>query len=323
MGQMINTVTGPIKPEQLGKTRMHEHFFYEWPGATGDATMWEVSRETVVARGVVVAKLLLEQGFKTVIDATTNDAGRNPEWLKEISEKSGLQIICCTGYYFDRSSGLGYWKHRSIFTDVVKEIEELFTTEVEKGIGKTGIKAGVIKVCISNHITNADGWFATAGAKSQKATGVPLISHTQNGSEALELAGRLLGNGAAPAKVVIGHMCGQPDAAYHEQILKLGASVALDRVGITKWGFPSDEQRLELLQKLLAGGWGGQVFLSQDATGVNMARPLPHKSPADAPYTADHFAILQGEFVPAALAAGVTQAQIDQILVENPARLFA
>ena len=98
MSTQINTVTGPISSDDLGKTLMHEHFFFGYPGFQGDSLGFR-THEELVQLGVEVAEKAKAQGVKTVVDETPNECGRDPELLCDVSERSGVQIICSTGYY--------------------------------------------------------------------------------------------------------------------------------------------------------------------------------------------------------------------------------
>mgnify|MGYP005813676609 CR=1 FL=1 len=147
MSKIVYTVTGPISLDQLGKTFMHEHFCFGFPGFEYDiSTGKQVLRDEAIKKCVKDARLLVSQGYQTVIDATPMDCGRYPEWLAEISDKSGLQIICVTGYYAEGFSASGYWNLRMHCGDAEEEYAELLEAELTNAIGNTGIKAGLIKI---------------------------------------------------------------------------------------------------------------------------------------------------------------------------------
>ncbi len=78
----VNTVTGPISTNELGLTLMHEHFFFGYPGYQGDSTLGPFDRDAVVAASVEVAEAAKAHGVKTVVDATPNECGRDPEMLR-------------------------------------------------------------------------------------------------------------------------------------------------------------------------------------------------------------------------------------------------
>ena len=182
MSTQINTVTGPISSEDLGKTLVHEHFFFGYPGYQGDSLGFR-TREELVSLGVEAAEKAKHQGVKTVVDATPNECGRDPELLREVSERTGLQIVCSTGYYYEGEGATAYFKLRAAPGPADAEVERLMMSELTEGIGGSGIKAGVIKLASGKDaITDYERMFMLAGAKAQAATDVPIITHTQEGT---------------------------------------------------------------------------------------------------------------------------------------------
>jgi len=179
----VNTVCGPVAPEDLGVTLMHEHIVFGYPGWYGDLSLAPFDRRSAVATAVNCLGPLKEYGLKTVVDATPNECGRDPQLLHEVADTAGINIICATGYYYEGEGAPAYFKFRSAFADAVAEIYEMFMREITVGIGETGIKAGVIKVASSKGIiTDYEKMFFRAAARAQKETGVPIITHTQEGT---------------------------------------------------------------------------------------------------------------------------------------------
>jgi len=322
--QKVNTVTGQISPEELGVTLMHEHICYGFPGWEGDQTIAPLDKDTIVKNGVEALLKLKELGLKSYVDATANDQGRQPEILKEISEKSGVNIICSTGYYEEEEGGSAYWKLRSSLGDISDELYELFYTEITKGIRDTGIKAGVIKVGSGKgEISEYEKKMFLAAARVQKDTGVPIITHTTEGSMGPEQAKLLIEAGADPKKIQIGHMSDNLDIAYQLETLKYGVYVAWDRMGLQGLaGCPMDEQRYEVLIELIKKGYANQLMLSHDAIITWLGRPLqiPEQAlPLIANWYPTH---LFENIIPTLKKGGVTEEQIMTIIKENPKRLF-
>src|SRR5699024_11638824 len=76
-------------------------FMFGYPGYSGDVTLGQFNRDEAVRVGIKAANDIMKYGVKTVVDPTPNECGRQPEILKEISEATGLQIVCATGYYYE------------------------------------------------------------------------------------------------------------------------------------------------------------------------------------------------------------------------------
>jgi phosphotriesterase-related protein len=320
----VRTVTGEISPEQLGVTLMHEHFLFGYPGYAGDVTLGPFRHEEAMQACLAVAERLKSHGVKTVVDATTNEAGRNPEFLRELSERSGLQIVCSTGYYYEGEGAPAYFKFRRAFSDIQQEVYEMMMTEITVGIAGTGIKAGVIKLASSKgQITDYEQVFFRAAARVQRETGVPIITHTQEGTMGPEQAELLISEGADPGRIMIGHMDGSTDLSYHLRTLKKGVSIAFDRIGLQKVvGMPMDEERLACLFGLIGAGYDNRLMLSHDTITVWLGRPYTPNEVAKkllAHWTPTH---LFENILPALRRGGVTEASIQKMLVENPKRLF-
>lgn len=323
MSTQINTVTGPIPSEDLGKTLMHEHFFFGFPGYAGDSLGYR-TREELVSPGVEAAERAKAQGVKTIVDATPNECGRDPEILREISERSGVQIICSTGYYYEGEGATAYFKFRAALGPADAEIEELMMTELTEGIGDSGIKAGVIKLASGKDvITDYEKMFFLAGAKAQRATGVPIITHTQEGTMGPEQAALLVEAGANPAQVMIGHMDGNTDVAYHMATLAHGVNVAFDRFGVQVIvGAPMDEARKATLLGLLGMGYGERIMLSHDTINVWLGRPLVLPDAVVDLLKNWHITHIFENIVPFLKDAGISEERIAAMFTENPRRLF-
>jgi len=324
MAAMVNTVTGPVSSDDLGKTLMHEHFFFGYPGYEGDSTLGPNYIEEIVATGVEVAERAKAHGVETIVDATPNDCGRDPELLREISERAEIKIICSTGYYYEGEGAPAYFKFRQGLGSAPGEVEELMMTEITSGIGNTGIKAGVVKLASSkDEISDYEKMFFAAGAKAQRETGVPIITHTQEGTMGPEQAEFLLSAGADPNRVVIGHMDGNTDVSYHIATLDHGVNIAFDRFGIQGIvGAPMDKMRTTCLIGLLGMGYSDRMILSHDTVNVWLGRPLVLPDAVAQLLEGWHITHLFDDVVPVLKKAGVTDERIDGIFMENPKRIF-
>lgn len=267
MEEWIETVTGKIPVKDMGKTLIHEHFLFGYPGYSGDVTLGPYDGEEVLRNGIEAAKTVMKYGVKTVVDPTPNECGRDPEVLKSISEATGLQIICATGYYYEGEGATTYFKFRQALGTAEKDIYEMFKKEIEDGIAKTGIRPGIIKLGTSkDEITPYEKMFFDAAARIHRETGIMILTHTSEGTMGPEQAEMLIDLGVDPAKIVIGHMCGNTNVEYHKETLKTGVKIGFDRFGIQKLvGAPMDDERIETLVTLLEEGYENNIMLSHDS----------------------------------------------------------
>ncbi|MDD5311885.1 MAG: phosphotriesterase-related protein [Dehalococcoidia bacterium] len=320
----INTATGFISPDQLGTTLVHEHFCFAYPGWFADDTIAPYNREAALQTGLKVCETLKSIGVKTVIDPTPNDTGgRDPLLYKELSKRTGIQIICTTGLYTDAEGSPAYWKTRMAFmADLPKMMSDLFIKEITEGIGTTGVKAGAIKVGSSPKMTKYEEAVHEAAVIAQKATGVPIITHTDGPSGGVEQAEFLIAAGADPKKIQIGHVNNSDDIKYHRAILAKGTKMAFDRIGLTiLYGVP-DDITVQNIATLVKEGYANQIELSHDTVNFWIGRPIevpPKAMPLFKDWRIDH---ISKDILPALKAQGVTDEQINIMMVENPRNLF-
>jgi phosphotriesterase-related protein len=315
MQQYATTVCGPVPVEKLGKTLVHEHVLFGYPGCLGDVTCApRYDREAIINRSVELLTHLRESyGLGTIVDATPNDCSRDAVLLRDISERSGVNILCSCGYYYEGEGATAYYRFRALLGDADKEIYEMMKTEATVGIAGTGIKAGVFKLASSeNIITDYEKRFFVAAARVSAETGTPIITHTQAGTMGPQQAELLLANGAQPGKIMIGHVEGNTDIRYLLKILESGVFIGFDRFGLENFaGSPSDAVRVACIVALVRSGYGNRIMLSHDSIYNWIGKPLDVTSPL-------HPEIVFKQAVPALLAAGLTDAEVNTLLVDNP-----
>lgn len=321
----VETVTGPIPVDQLGKTLIHEHFIFGYPGFQGDVTLGAFNEEQALETAIAAARFMQSFGIRTVVDPTPNECGRDPLFLKKVSEATGLQIICATGYYFEGEGAAPYFRFRAGLGTAEEDIYEMFKTEITKGIAGTGIKPGVIKLASSkDQITRYEKMFFRAAARVQQETGTIILTHTQEGTMGPEQAKMLIELGADPSKIIIGHMCGNTDSDYHKAVLEQGVRIAFDRFGLQgSVGAPFDHERVATLLTLIQQGYEDQILLAHDTVNVWLGRP-PVMNELVAKLVGNwHPGNVFENILPKLREQGVTETQIDKMLGGNAVGLFA
>ena len=167
---IVNTVTGPLDTDDLGFTLSHEHVGTNAAGLRHTFPEF-IDRDGIREQSIVAMTAAYADGVRTMVDVSTIDLGRDVGLIKEVSEGSGIQIIVATG------------NHVAVprpFADVSPDvIAALYIREIEEGIEGTGIKAGIIKVASDRGgITPPQEVVLRAAARTQKATGIPISTHT-------------------------------------------------------------------------------------------------------------------------------------------------
>jgi phosphotriesterase-related protein len=322
----VETVLGPIGLDQLGRTLMHEHLFIAFAGAEFDPTAIYDRAGFIAEAAKRLTQLREEHGVKSFVDPCPIELGRDVEVMREISEKSGMNIICTTGFYFEAMGFPVYWRART-----VEEISELYIRELTHGIGRTNIRAGAIKVATgAPEITELEKKFLQAACLAQKATGAPIITHTQDGFGGPEQQKLFAAGGVAAHRCLIGHCCGNPDPAYHRLVADGGTYIGFDRIGLER--YQPDTLRADNLVRLVRSGHGAQVMMSQDrhcgwlgklarqVTPEEQARMDSLKAAGKwpPPYT-----YIFTDFLPMLRTRGLNDAEIFSMLDDNPRRFFA
>jgi phosphotriesterase-related protein len=244
------------------------------------------------------------------------DIGRDVNFMAEVASASGVKIICATGLYKEDLGNTAYFKQRS-----VDDIAAVYVSEINKGIDDTGIKAGIIKCATGKgQVTKYEEMCLRAASRAQKATGVPITTHTEDGTMGREQLDIFASEGVDMKSVIIGHSCGSSDLSYHVAMLDRGCTLGFDRFGLDF--IHPDKLRLAALIGLLGVGYESQLVLSHDTVACWLGRGLdltPETAKLVANWTPTH---VFKNIVPALKRAGVGDAKIRAMLVENPRRYF-
>ena len=317
----IPTATGQVTPDELGRTLMHEHLTIGYPGWESHTTIPHRSPAELLSICVDRVEELQDLGYRTMVDPCPSDLGRDPELAAAVARHTGFQIIIATGLYKQSAGGFSYWHFRSRYGgDVEDAMAELFIHELTEGVGETGIRAGVIKVASgSGEITDYEGQVLAAAAKASAASGAPIMTHTEEGTMGDQQQRVLVSNGVEPNRILIGHSCSSTDHRYHMNIADGGSYLAFDQFGMPML---SDAQRVKSLTRVIKAGAGDRVVASHDSVWCWKGAPFPPEQIEYMPDIADvgHF---DRKIVPDLLEAGITDSDIDRLVVDNPRRFFA
>jgi phosphotriesterase-related protein len=327
---VVQTVTGPVDADELGRTLVHEHIRISWVGEELDPTFsWD--RAAAVSMAVDKMAELLDAGFRTFVDPCPIELGRDPELYAEIAQRSGIHIVCTTGFYTEYQ-GMGipyYWRARD-----PQEIAEFYVGELTDGIGDTGIRPGAIKAATGFDVTNAERRMLTGAGLAQHEAGVAIITHTENSRHGDVQQDLFEAAGADFGRILVGHQDEQDEVAPIRKLAERGTFVGIDRVGLEL--LAPDERRADHVASLVRDGLTGHVCLSQDhICTLTAPRPSiyvpPERREARAAMaeqiewqvTGRPYTYLVTDFVPRLLERGVTDADVETMLVDNPRRLLA
>jgi phosphotriesterase-related protein len=318
---MVQTVTGPIRADQLGRTLMHEHLTVGYGGWESDTLRPGPSAPERFAICVERIHELQALGYRTLVDPCPNDLGRDVELMAKVAQATGFQIICATGLYKEAEGGVPYWRMQARFASSLDAMTELFVHELTEGIGRTGVRAGILKVATGpGRMSDYERTVFEAAAKAAVLTGAPITTHTDEGTIG-DVQQQVLTAAGVPAhRIVIGHSCGTSDHAYHTRIATGGSYLGFDRFGLEI--LRPDAERVAALLRLLRAGAGDRVVVSHDSVWCWRGEPLPRALLAQATeiWNPTHFS---RRIVPQLREGGASEAQIAALLEDNPGRFFA
>lgn len=304
--EMIQTVKGPVKKYELGFTYTHEHLVCFPPAiAMKEDPDLQLPHED---KALAELKLFEAAGGGCLVEGTAIDYGRKPEAYARIAENTSVNIVFTSG--FNKGRFYQDWVKKAS----ADELAEMMEREIKDGVKDSNIKPGILK-CGSwyNVITSDEEKVSRAVARAHLATGIPIWVHTERGTMGLEQLDILEEEGVElENNVCIGHSDRNADLFYHKKIAARGAYVGYD--GPSKIKYYPDSVRVELIKGMFEAGFGDRLLISGD-----MGRQSYLKSYGGGP----GFEFIIKRFVSRLLEEGMTQKEIDQIWVKNPADYLA
>ena len=310
----VNTVLGTIPAEELGLVACHEHIGYGMPGSELDSRWWKTPEQRY-EETVPKLRRFHEYGGGTFVDLTGICNGRDVDYYKSLSAKTGVHIIACTGFV-GGDTALPHFARAG-----VDYLAEVFTHEITVGIGDTGARAGVIKVGVSRggRMTELDKRIYRGAARAAVATGVPIITHLAIDAEpAIEI---FRSEGLDLDRVLFGHA---DDGVNAPRTRDLWIAEQGGRVGFDTWGYETEledppfwarprRERLEHFLRFLEAGHLRRTLASADA----------NCSPLGWPGVKGHTVnYIFEDLIPDLRQAGLDEQTIQTLFVENPASFF-
>jgi len=321
----VQTARGPVEAEALGQVLMHEHVFVLNPDVQQNHPAEWGSEDDRVADAVVRLTALHALGVSTIVDPTVIGLGRYVPRIARIAEQVELNIVVATGLYTYDDVPF-YFHHRGPALDAVlgqsvpDPMVDMFVGDLTDGIAGTSVKAGMLKCAIDHQgMTPGVERVMRAVAKAHLQTGAPITVHTHPGSQQGLAVQRLLveQEGVDPARVVLGHSGDSTDADHLSALADAGFVLGMDRFGINL--DTTFEARADIVVEMCRRGYADQLVLSQDASCY-----IDWIEPSIMPFLPQwNYEHIHREVLPYLLEHGVTQEQVDTMLVDVPRRVLA
>jgi phosphotriesterase-related protein len=314
---MVETVRGPVDAASLGLTLMHEHVFVlneeirqNYPAG------WD--EEQQVADAAAALNALHARGCQTIVDPTVIGLGRDIRRVRRVADRTPLNIIAATGIYTYNEVPL-YFRFRLPRPGRADPMTEMFVTDLTDGIAGTGIRAAFLKCAIDDQgMTAGVERVLRAVAAAHLQTGAPVTVHTHAESRTgLEVLRVLREVGADLSRVVLGHSGDSSDLDYLTELAEAGCLLGMDRFGLNL--IHPLEERVATVAAMCERGYAGSMVLSHDAA-CHIDWFPPGSVPRFAPDW--HLGHMFEDVLPALRSRGVSDADIEVMLVTNPRRYF-
>lgn len=337
----VQGVLGPVKPEALGVTLMHEHLLLD------ARPSWREPKEAsrlVLAHAPVTPDILhlLRQdpfinldnctlfdedlaarevsrfkqlGGHTVVDATCRGIGRDPHALQRIARRTGLNLIMGTGYYLQHAHP------PEVAGSSLEALRDTMIRDLTEGDEPTGIRSGYIgEIGIGQMMSEQEEKVLRAAAQAQRATSVALSIHLPGwerlGHQVLDIIEQ---EGGDLNRTILDHM--NPswrDFTYQTSLAERGVYLEYDMIGMDYYFVdqaaqsPSDEENARAITHLIEDGYADRLLLSHD---VFLKMMLTR-------YGGNGYGYISEHFLPRLKHHGVSEDAINTMMVRNPARVL-
>ena len=322
----INTALGPIEPSALGQTLMHEHLFVmspeieKWPVGLGVDPSEEWDEEARATQAIDKLRDLKRHGIDTLVDLTVIGLGRQTALVQRVARAvPEINVVVATGLYtfndvphFFRNAKVASGKGG------IDLMTEMWVRDIRVGIANLGVRAGMLKCATDlQGITDGVEQVLRSVARAHRQTGTPISTHTPVPPEpwGLEQQRIFREEGVDLTQVVIGHSGGTLDERYQKQLMDAGSYIGMDRFGYNPLGFDKCVQNVARLAK---DGYAGRMVLSHDCVcytdwfGPGMEQLYPDW----------HWKHISNDVLPGLRKAGVSDADLHQMMVINPATIL-
>jgi predicted metal-dependent phosphotriesterase family hydrolase len=273
----VESVTGPVGPQELGITLPHEHVFINMSPTEprdGFMTVWEERRADI--------ERFLAAGGRTILDVTNGELSnhaapvyfdrdpahqiQNPVTgsrsvanvlaTKALAEETGVTVILGTGHYFEHYFDVDWFDRTS-----TEQMARYLIADLEDEIPGTGVRAGFIGEVASDlpHITAREERSFRASGRAAARTGAMVTTHAPTFPTAGTQIDILLSEGMDPSRIVIGHTDTVKALQYSIDLLERGVFIEYDCMMAVKSGGVVVEhelrRRIDYLKALVDRGY--------------------------------------------------------------------
>ena len=334
----VLTVVGPVDPEVLGQTIMHEHIFIDFQNPVARANisqatdmglhlspvslnvLSEVRFRRIPNRdnlyltdfGEAIDEVMefKRHGGQTIVDVTSIGLGRDPHALQQVSQTTGLSIVMGAGWYQKQ------FHPADMDSRTIEELTDVIVRDIVVGAQGTSVRSGIIgEVGINgNPLTANEMKSIRASARASRITGAAISFHVGGrGEEKFTVLEAVAEEGADLRRVIMGHSNSiADDLPFMKRLLERGVFIQFDTLGRPngRLGGVDDGKVARGIVELIEAGYADRVLLSQDVCNKIQLKK----------YGGTGFSYVLENFLPALRDLGVEEEDIHKMMVENPVR---
>jgi phosphotriesterase-related protein len=335
----VQTVLGPIAPERLGRTLMHEHVLCDIrpPSTRTDndlgpeitlENVWQINYghgikragrkymldlEDIALREVQMMK---HEGGDAIVELTCGGLSPDPAGLRRIAQGTGVHLVMGCGYYVNDYQDPR--NHQRQIDDFASEM----IGQILHGAWATDVRAGMIgEIGCQAPWTDTEKRVMRAAFIAGQETGASINVHPgRDPDQPQEVADFAKEHGFPTERLVISHI----DRTVFDEprLLKLadsGVTIEFDLFGqeasyygLSDIDMPNDATRLRLIRALINAGHLERVVISHDICYRTRL----------ASFGGHGYGHIFRNVVPMMKRRGYSEDEIDAILVKNPRRLL-
>jgi predicted metal-dependent phosphotriesterase family hydrolase len=330
----VQSVTGPLQPDDLGITLPHEHVFINMTPTEprdGYMTVWEERKADIERFRDAGGRTLLDvtngelsnHAFPVYFDRDPAHAIQNPVTgsrsvanvlaTQAMAVETGVNVVLGTGHYFEHYFDTAWFDRTS-----TEQLARFLIADLEEEIPGTGVRAGFVGEVASDlpYITAREERSFRASGRAAARTGTMITTHAPTFPTGETQIDILEQEGVAPERIVIGHTDTVKALEYSLDLLKRGVYIEYDCMMAVKGGGAVSEieltRRVDYLKAVVDAGYAERVLLSQDVS--QRSHQHAHGGPG--------LTFLFEEFSDAARDVGIEQSVLDLIFTDNPRRVL-